>query len=89
MPGYANLFDRLFESPTPLAIAAACDSPAKLAELGALGLSRHLRKKKIPHRSPSIEKVLAWAAQAMGAVFVCSRGIMHGLSPAPPMASEH
>ena len=65
MPGYANLFDRLFESPTPLAIAAACDSPAKLVELGALGLSRHLRKKKIPHRSPSIEKVLAWAAQAI------------------------
>ena len=42
MPGYANLFDRLFESPTPLAIAAACDSPAKLIELGGLGLSRHL-----------------------------------------------
>jgi transposase len=65
MPGYANLFDRLFEAPTPLAIAAACDSPAKLVELGALGVSRHLRKKKIPHRSPSIEKVLAWAAQAL------------------------
>ena len=65
MPGYANLFDRLFESPAPLPIAAACDSPAKLVELGALGPSRHLRKKKIPHRSPSIEKVLAWAAQAI------------------------
>lgn len=67
MPGYANLFDRLFESLTPLAIAAACDSPARLVELGALGLCRHLRKKKIPHRSPSIEKVLAWAAQAINA----------------------
>jgi transposase len=31
----------------------------------ALGLSRQLRKKKIPYRLPSIEKVLAWAAQAI------------------------
>ena len=42
MPGYASLFDRLFESPTALAIAARCDSPAKLIELGQAGLSRHL-----------------------------------------------
>jgi hypothetical protein len=36
-------------------------------ERSSLGLSRHLRKKKIPHRSPSIEKVLAWAVQAINA----------------------
>ncbi|MCP4826458.1 MAG: hypothetical protein GY892_20430, partial [Shimia sp.] len=47
-----------------MAIAACCDSPAKLIELGHAGVSQHLRKKKIPHRMRTIEKVLAWASQA-------------------------
>ena len=33
MPGYANLFDRLFELQTPLAIARHCESPNKVIEL--------------------------------------------------------
>ena len=65
MPGYAGLFDRLFESPTALAIAACCDSPAKLIELGQTGLSQYLRENKIRHQLRTIDKVLAWAAQAV------------------------
>ena len=34
MPGYANLFHRLFETPSALAIAHQCESPATLLELG-------------------------------------------------------
>ena len=44
MPGFANLFDRLFERPAALAIACRCESPAKLIELGQVGLSRHLQE---------------------------------------------
>ncbi|HEV7225695.1 MAG TPA: transposase [Pirellulales bacterium] len=65
MPGYANLFDRLFESPTALVIAARCDSPAKLIELGQAGLSQYLHEDQIRHQIRTIDKVLAWAAQAV------------------------
>ena len=64
MPGYAGLFDHLFEFPTGLMIAARCDSPAKLIRLGRVRLSNYLRKKKIRHQMRTIDKVLAWAAQA-------------------------
>ena len=64
MPGYAGLFDRLFEWSAPLTIAARCDSPAGLIKLGQAGLSRHLKRKKVRHQLRTIDKVLAWAAQA-------------------------
>ncbi len=66
MPGYANLFDRLFERPTALAMAHQCDSPAKLLQLGQAKLSQHLRKNNIRHQVRTIDKVLAWAVQAAG-----------------------
>jgi transposase len=65
MPGYASLFDRLFDPPTALVIAVRCDSPAKLIELGQAGLSQHLRENKVRHQIRTIDKVLAWAAQAV------------------------
>jgi transposase len=64
LPGYAGLFDRLFEWPTALAIAACGNSPAGLIQLGQAGLSRHLRNNKVRHQLRTIDKVLAWAAQA-------------------------
>jgi transposase len=64
MPGYAGLFDRLFESSTALVIAAHCDSPAKLIKLGRARLSGQLRKRKVRHQLRTIDKVLAWAVQA-------------------------
>jgi len=64
MPGYAGLFDRLFELPAGLMIAARCDSPAKLTQLGRVRLSNYLRKNKVRHQLRTIDKVLAWAAQA-------------------------
>ena len=64
MPGYANLFDRLFDRHTALAIAQLCDSPIKLLQFGQAKLSQHLRKNKIRHQVRTVEKVLAWAAQA-------------------------
>ncbi len=64
MPGYAGLFNRLFEIPTALAIATHCDSPAKLLALGRNRLSRYLSQRKVRHQLRTIDKVLAWAAQA-------------------------
>jgi len=64
MPGYADLFDRLFEFPAPLAMARRCDSPAMMLQLGQIGLSQYLRDNKIRHRGRTIDRVLAWAAQA-------------------------
>jgi transposase len=66
MPGYAKLFDRLFERPTALAIARRCDSPTKLIELGQAGLSQHLRENNIRHQVRTLDKVLSWASQAAG-----------------------
>ena len=64
MPGYAELFDRLFESPTALPIAVRCDSPAKLLELGRNRLSQLSGKNKVRHQLRTLDKVLAWATQA-------------------------
>jgi transposase len=64
MPGYAGLFDRLLELPAALAIAARCDSPAGLIQLGQAGVSRHLQRIKVRHQRRTVDKVLAWAAQA-------------------------
>ena len=64
MPGFANLFDRLFERPAALAMAGRCESPARLIELGPVGLSQHLRENGIRHQERTIDKVLAWATQA-------------------------
>ena len=64
MPGFATLFDHLFDNTTALAIARRCDSPAKVIELGQAGLSQHLRENKVRHQSRTIDKVLAWASRA-------------------------
>ena len=65
MPGYANLFDQLFESPTALFLAARCESAAQMLELGRDALSQHLAENKIRHQLRTIDKVLTWAKQAV------------------------
>ena len=66
MPGYAALFDHLFEHKTAMSIGRGCDSPARVLELGRDGLARHLRENGLRHLPQTIDKVLAWAAQAVG-----------------------
>ena len=65
MPGYANLFDRLFEARPGLAIAGRCESPAKMIELGQDGISQHLTENKVRYHARTVDKVLAWAAEAV------------------------
>jgi transposase len=64
MPGYADLFDRLFERSTPLAIARRGESPAMLLQLGTTGLSQYLEENNIRYQMRTIDRVLAWAAEA-------------------------
>jgi transposase len=66
MPGFASLFDRLFDHQAAMAIARQCDSPAKVIKLGQSGLTKHLRKNKLRVQARTIEKILAWATQAPG-----------------------
>jgi transposase len=65
MPGYAALFDHLFECPTALVLATSCDSPARMLELGQVGLCRCLTENNVRHQNRTVDKVLAWAAQAV------------------------
>ena len=66
MPGFARLFDHLFDHKSALAIARRCESPAAVLKLGSAGLSRHLREQKVRHQPRTIDKLLAWASQAAG-----------------------
>lgn len=66
MPGYANLFDRLFESPVALAIGQRCGSPAKMIELGRTGLSQYLREQKIAYRGPTLDQIVALEQELTG-----------------------
>ncbi|MCA9167932.1 MAG: transposase [Planctomycetales bacterium] len=65
LPGYAGLFDHLFELPAGLLIAAQGASPAKLIELGRDRLSKSLNEKQVHHQLRTIDKVLAWATRTL------------------------
>jgi transposase len=66
MPGFAKLFDHVFEHKAAMAIARLCDSPAKVIQLGHAGLSQHLRENKIRNQPRTIDKLIAWASQVAG-----------------------
>ncbi|REJ73976.1 MAG: IS110 family transposase [Planctomycetota bacterium] len=66
LPGYAALFDHLFEHKTAMAVGHDCDSPARVLELGHDGLARLLREHGLRHLPKTIDKILAWASQAVG-----------------------
>ena len=66
MPGFAKLFDQLFEHKSAMAIARRCDSPAKVIQLGHAGLTQHLRDNKLRNQPRSIDKIMAWASQVNG-----------------------
>ena len=64
LPGYTTLFDHLFEHQAAMAIARSCDSPARVLELGHEGLKKLLRGQGIRYQLRTVDKILAWAAQA-------------------------
>jgi transposase len=65
LPGYAALFDPFWNFPLPMAIARGVGSPAEVRRLGAAGLSLLLKSQAIRHHAKSVDKVAAWAEQAV------------------------
>jgi transposase len=64
MPGYAELFSDFLDHPAALEIVRCCESPQAILERGQAALAAHLREKQIRFQTPTLEKIMAWAAQA-------------------------
>ncbi len=64
MPGYAALFEKLWETPAALAIAKFYGSAKRLSATEAEAISKRLRSKGLRMMRPTINRVLAWAADA-------------------------
>jgi transposase len=64
MPGYAALFEPLWETPAALAIAELYGSARRLLATEADVISEKLRSKGLRMMRPTINRVLAWAADA-------------------------
>jgi transposase len=69
LPGYADLFssDNLWRRPTGMTIARHATTPHAIRQAGVDGVSRWLRKEKIHFQSRTVEKIVAWSANAADA----------------------
>ena len=64
MPGYAELFCHLWETPTPLVLARHVTSAEAVKQAGVQGLRQIAVAAKISCRSDTLDKIVAWAEQA-------------------------
>jgi transposase len=64
MPGYAEHFCHLFESPAPLVLARRTMSAQAILDLGFNGLARIAEQENLNCRGETFYKILAWARQA-------------------------
>ena len=64
MPGYAECFCHLWETPTPLVLARATTSAAAVLQAGLDGLQQIADAAHLRCRRDTFHKVLAWAQQA-------------------------
>ncbi len=64
MPGYPGLFKNLWKDPGPLAIAELYGSSKRLLATDVESIRERLRGKSIRIMRPTINRVLAWAADA-------------------------
>ena len=64
LPGYAALFDKLWESNAALFLAAECGSAERMRQLGAKGMEQLLRGAECGFHRPTLEKIAAWARTA-------------------------
>jgi transposase len=64
LPGYAELFSDFLAHPAALAVARWCASPAAVLACGAAALTKRLRKHGVRFQTPTLDKMLAWAAEA-------------------------
>lgn len=64
MPGYAECFCHLFESPAPLTLARRTMSAQAVLALGFAGLARVAEEAKLNCRGATFRKIVDWARQA-------------------------
>ncbi|MBT4823053.1 MAG: transposase [Lentisphaerae bacterium] len=64
MPGYPALFRNIWKEPAPLAIAELYGSAKRLLSADVESIRERLREKRIRIMRPTINRVLAWAADA-------------------------
>src|SRR5439155_3563452 len=64
MPGYAECFCHLWESPAPLVFARHTTSAAAVLQAGFDGLQRLATQTNLKCRRDTLHKILAWAEQA-------------------------
>ena len=64
MPGYAELFCHLWESPAPLVLARQVTSAPAVKQAGVQGLRHIAVSADISCRSDTLDKIVAWAEQA-------------------------
>lgn len=69
MPGYADIFgeDGFFDKSIAITVARQFGSADQIRAAGVQGLSRFLKKNRISFRSPTVERIIAWAASAADA----------------------
>jgi transposase len=64
MPGFAECFCHLWETPTPMVLARLTTSPQAVLQAGLQGLQRLADDAQLDCRRDSLLKILAWAQQA-------------------------
>ncbi len=64
MPGYAECFAQLWESPAPLVLARQTTSAQAVLDLGVAGLAQLARDAGLHCRRETFDKIFAWAQQA-------------------------
>jgi transposase len=64
LPGYAAMFDDLWESKIALALAEWVGSVRQFQELGVKGLCTLLRQHECRFLGPTVERIVAWARSA-------------------------
>ena len=64
MPGYAECFSELWESPVALTIARQTMSAAAILQAGCDGLRRIVQDAHLSCQRPTLHKLLVWAEQA-------------------------
>jgi len=64
LPGYTDLFDDLWKTPTTAALIEAYPSAQKLLRAGADRILKKLSKMGVTSRRVTVERVRAWASQA-------------------------
>jgi transposase len=73
LPGYAELFpeDDLWTRPVAMAVARRAARPETILAAGVAGAARWLREDKLQFQSRTVERLLAWAANAAAADPFC------------------